>query len=117
MQDGLERGVHLFNEGEYFESHEVLEAVWTPERGPRRLFLQSLIHFAVGLHHYRRGNAIGAGLQLQKALRKLSSYPPGFEGVDTSALLRDGGAWLAAVREGRPIPGRPEMRLVQSVSQ
>ena len=36
----LRRGIQLFNDGEFFECHEVLEEAWTPERGPRRLFLQ-----------------------------------------------------------------------------
>ncbi|MDX2154216.1 MAG: DUF309 domain-containing protein [Bryobacteraceae bacterium] len=116
MHSGLERGVLLFNEGAYFEAHEVLEEVWTPERGVRRLFLQSLIHFAVGLYHYERGNSIGAELQLRKALRKLRPHLPAFEGVDTARLLEEGEGWLQTVLQGRPIEGRPEMRLVQSVS-
>ena len=37
--DGLlQRGIELYNAGEFFEAHEVLEEAWTPERGPRRLF-------------------------------------------------------------------------------
>ena len=42
----FEQGIELFNRQEFFECHEVLEAVWTPARGPERLFLQGLIHFA-----------------------------------------------------------------------
>ena len=70
-----QRGIHLFNSRQFFECHEVWEEVWTPERGPRRLFLQSLIHFAVGLYHTERGNPVGAGRQLRKGLRKLGRLP------------------------------------------
>ena len=38
MDHLLERGISLFNHGEFFECHEVLEEAWTPQRGPRRLF-------------------------------------------------------------------------------
>src|SRR5436305_14198644 len=86
MNERVERGIHLFNEGEFFECHEVLEEAWTPERGPRRLFLQSLIHMAVGLYHAERGNPVGAERQLRKGLRKLSGYLPACEGVDTARL-------------------------------
>ena len=54
MDPLLERGIALFNRGEYFDCHEVLEEVWTSERGRRRLFLQSLIHVAVGFYHDQR---------------------------------------------------------------
>jgi len=62
----LERGIALFNHGEYFACHEVLEQAWTTERGPRRLFLQSMIHMAVGFHHHQRGNPPGAQRQLRR---------------------------------------------------
>ena len=67
MDPLLERGIALFNHGEYFECHEVLEAAWTPERGPRRFFLQSLIHMAVGFYHSERGNPKGARGNYAKA--------------------------------------------------
>ena len=88
----LDRGIQLFNRGEYFECHEALEEAWMPERGPRRLFLQGLIHVAVGLYHHRRGNSLGATRQLRKALRKLAAYLPSCEGVDTARLYRDASA-------------------------
>src|SRR5690348_3208447 len=89
MDPLVERGIQLFNEGAFFECHEVLEAVWTPERGPRRLFLQSLIHVAVGFYHSTRGNPVGACRQLRKALRKMGEYLPAREGIDTDRLFRE----------------------------
>jgi predicted metal-dependent hydrolase len=89
MDELLRRGIALFNNAAFFECHEVLEEAWTPERGPRRLFLQSLIHVAVGLYHHQRGNPVGACRQLRKALRKLSPYLPAWEGVQTERLYRD----------------------------
>jgi predicted metal-dependent hydrolase len=94
----------LFNAREFFACHEVLEEAWTPERSPRRLFLQSLIHVAVGLYHAERGNLVGASRQLRKALRKLSGYLPEYEGVDTGRLYREASDALAAIEEGTPMP-------------
>jgi predicted metal-dependent hydrolase len=103
----LERGIHLFNNREFFECHEVLEEAWTPERGPRRLFLQSLIHVAVGFYHHGRGNPLGATRQLRKGLRKLAAYLPDRESVDTERLYREARMVLELIEAGGPVEDYP----------
>ena len=100
MEDLLRRGIHLFNTRQFFECHEVWEEVWTPERGPRRLFLQSLIHFAVALYHTERDNPEGAARQLRKGLRKLAAYLPSCECIDTARLHADGLIALERIEAG-----------------
>jgi predicted metal-dependent hydrolase len=101
MDPRLARGIDLINAGEFFEAHEVLEEAWTPERGPRRLFLQAVIHVAVGAYHQTQRNPAGACRQLRKALRKMAPYLPECEGVDTARLYGDTRALLAAIEGGR----------------
>ena len=93
----LQSGIELFNDGEFFRCHEVLEEAWTPERGPLRLFLQSLIHIAAAFHHHQRGNYAGAVAQLRKGLRKLEAYLPSCEGIDTGRLFRESRAALESI--------------------
>jgi hypothetical protein len=107
----LVHGIELFNGGEYFECHEVLEEIWRPARGPGRLFLQSLIHLAVGLYHHRRGNRRGAERQLRKGLAKLGAYLPAFAGVDTARLHRDAGECLDHILRGTEF-ARPAIALI-----
>ena len=107
--DRFEEGIRLFNQREFFTCHEVLEEVWTPERGPRRLFLQSLIHVAVGFYHHERGNHVGATRQLHKALRKLSAYLPACEGIDTARLYDDAKAALQGLDAGAAIADYPQI--------
>src|ERR1041384_3798518 len=116
MEELLQKGIRLFNAGEYFECHEVLEEAWTPERGPRRLFLQSLIHVAVGFYHLGRGNPVGATRQLRKALRKLGGYLPVCEGVDTERLYREASAVLALIEAEAPVPQYPQIERVESTA-
>jgi hypothetical protein len=85
----FQRGVELFNHGEFFECHEALEELWTPTRPPERWFLQSLIHFAVGLYHHERGNRLGASRQMKKGLSKICGYLPEWGGVRTARLERE----------------------------
>ncbi len=111
MERLLREGLALFNRGDYFECHEVLELAWTPERGPRRNFLQGLIHVAVGLYHHERCNPVGAHRQLHKALRKLGGYLPVYEGVDTGKLHADAAAVLASIESGGLVAAYPKVDL------
>jgi len=112
MDPRVRHGIELFNRGEFFTCHEVLEEVWTHERGPRRLFLQSVIHFAVAFYHDGRGNPVGAERQLRKGLRKLAPYLPACEGIDTAQLHRDGVAALARIEAGERPASYPAIRFV-----
>jgi predicted metal-dependent hydrolase len=104
------RGIELYRAGEFFECHEVLEELWTPARGPHRLYLQALIHFAVAFYHQQRSNPLGAQRQLRKALRKLESYLPWYEGLDTATLHSEGQACLRRILAGEK-PDPPRMLL------
>jgi predicted metal-dependent hydrolase len=104
------RGIRLYRAGQFFECHEALEELWTPMRGPHRLFLQSLIHFAVAFHHQRLRNPLGAERQLRKALRKIEPYLPLYEELDTATLHREGQACLRRILAGEA-PPPPRMLL------
>lgn len=104
------RGIELYRGGHFFECHEMLEELWTPMRGPHRLFLQALIHFAVAFYHQQRRNPLGAERQLRKALRKLERYLPVYECVDTATLYREGLACLRIIQAGET-PQPPRMLL------
>jgi predicted metal-dependent hydrolase len=105
-EPAFRHGVQLFNEGEFFECHEVLEDLWRPMRGPRRLFLQGVIHFAVALYHYQQNNLVGARRKLRKSLKKLAGYLPEYEGVDTGTLYRQGVLVLDRIANGEHIDVR-----------
>ena len=84
------RGVELFNAGAFYECHEVLEDVWRPSRGIERLFLQSLIHFAVGFYHHQEGNRTGAELQLRKSAQQARRILAGVSKYRYGAALSRG---------------------------
>jgi len=110
MDPRLAHGIDLFNRREFFVCHEALEEIWTHERDPRRLFLQSLIHFAVAFYHYQRGNPVGATRQLRKGIRKLGAYLPSCEGIDTARLHREALAALEITQTGAALDTYPRIR-------
>ncbi len=114
MDELLRSGIRLFNDRRFFECHEALQEAWTPERGPRRLFLQALIHLAVGFHHSQRGNPDGACGQLRKGLRKLAGYVPSRETIDTARLHREALAALERIEGGGPVSEYPRIHTHRS---
>lgn len=112
MRNGLEQGIALFNAREFFQCHEVLEDIWMHERHPRKLFLQSIIHYAVAFYHEGRANRLGALRQLRKGIAKLAAYLPVCEGVDTLRMFDEGLRCLAALEQNRPVLEVPYIHMV-----
>lgn len=77
----------LWREEKFWACHEALEELWQRETPPRRSFLNGLIHGAVAIFQFRRGNWNGAARQLVRAKIKLNKHLPESEGVDLAAFL------------------------------
>ncbi len=99
-QDVLGEFLELYAAGRFFEAHEVLEGAWRRSPEAPMPFLQGLIQWAVSLEHHRRGNAHGARVLLERAMRNLAHAPAGSLGIDISAchaaapgLRRSFGRW------------------------
>ena len=97
----LAEGVRLFNEGRWFEAHEVLEDAWRAEPTEVRRLYQGLLQVGVGLLHARRGNLRGGLAVLDRGLANLEPFAPQRMGLDVGRLLREAGA----VRERLAAPG------------
>ncbi len=84
--DDFLRGIDEFNRREFFECHDTWEHIWQETTGADKLFLQGIIHAAVGLYHFTNGRWKGAKSQLQKCTTKLAGYHPTYRGVDVAHL-------------------------------
>jgi predicted metal-dependent hydrolase len=80
-------GLRLFNAEEFFESHEVLEELWTETQDERRKFYQGLIQAAVALLHFGNENLGGAKKVYLSSRKYLEPYQPEYEGLDVSGFL------------------------------
>lgn len=107
MDKAYERGLELFNRGEFFDAHEVLEDVWRAAPAAEKKFLQGLIQVAVGLHHHSRGNLIGARSLLARAHRNLSAYPARHGGIDLAGLREQVERWVEALEDENLAPALP----------
>ncbi len=82
-------GLRLFNAEDFFESHEVLEELWSETQDERKKFYQGLIQAAVALFHFGNGNLGGAKKVYISCRKYLEPYRPEFEGLDLDRFLDD----------------------------
>lgn len=83
--ESLSDFVRLFNQGVFWESHEVLEAEWHRTRSE---FYHGLILLASAFVHRERRNGHGILAQLGKAEVLLRRFEPSYLGVDVEQALR-----------------------------
>ncbi|MGH9649240.1 MAG: DUF309 domain-containing protein, partial [Terriglobales bacterium] len=104
-----EAGIFLFNQGRFYDAHEVLEDAWREARQPLKRFLQGLIQIAVGLHHHSTGNLAGARSLLARGRSKLEEYPHSYGGINVAGLRASVDHWCAALGGGLPPPAFPRL--------
>jgi hypothetical protein len=75
-------GIEHFNDGRYFEAHEIWEEIWLRSSDEAKTFYQMLIQAAVGLLHFERGNYAGACGMYGNVIEKLAALPGVFMSLD-----------------------------------
>lgn len=99
---GLLRGIEQFNQREYFEAHETLEALWNAEPDPIRVLYKGILQVGVGCYHLLNGNYRGATLKLQTGCDYLSAFAPRCMDVEVAALMADAQRLRAAIVAAGP---------------
>ncbi|PIQ28483.1 DUF309 domain-containing protein [bacterium (Candidatus Blackallbacteria) CG17_big_fil_post_rev_8_21_14_2_50_48_46] len=87
-----QQGLYCFNQGAYFEAHEIFEELWRSLPPPQKTSLQGLIQVAVACVHLHRQNERGARSLFKKAAQNLSTGP--LPSGNQAALLKQIEAWL-----------------------
>ena len=99
----LQRGIELFNAGEYWEAHEAWEETWMPDRkGPDSGFYKGLIQVAAGCRHYTRHNRRGTVNKWRSGADYLRPYPTIRHGVALGPLIQSVDQMLAAMAASFP---------------
>ena len=81
----------MFNKGEFFECHEVIEALWlkTPVDDPFRDLYKGVIQAAAALYQHERGVPSGAQGLCRTSIVYLKKYEPRALGLNVSKLVKD----------------------------
>lgn len=83
----IDEGILLFNAGEFFQCHDVLEDFWGELTCPEKPMFQGLIQAAVALFHFEEGNLGGARKMLTSCRAYLSPFSPACGGIEVERLL------------------------------
>jgi uncharacterized protein len=90
-------GLEMFNRGEYWEQHEVLEEIWIDDQRPLRRLYQGILKIGVGFLKLRIGNYRGTVNHLKGGIAYLERFPDGCLGVETARLIMETRQVLAQV--------------------
>jgi predicted metal-dependent hydrolase len=100
-----------FNQGLFFEAHEVLEKIWLPQRkeknGP---FYKGLIQLAGAFVHLQKNRLRPAGALLKLARANLERYRPIHERLDVNSMLESIDDWTDQLDRGKLIDNRLKSR-------
>ncbi|WOD40454.1 DUF309 domain-containing protein [Nodosilinea sp. E11] len=95
----LKEGITLFNQGDYYACHDVLEAIWMEANTTDKPFYQGILQIAVGLYHLSNHNWQGASILLGEGVNRLRPFEPAYEGVNVERLVDCGWAWLTTLHQ------------------
>jgi predicted metal-dependent hydrolase len=107
----FQKGVALFDQGRFYDAHEVLEDVWRAAQGEEKRFLQGLIQAAVALHHHSTGNTRGACSLLARAVKNLAADPGPFGNIARTQLVECLCEWQQALQNGGSPPSLPSLEI------
>lgn len=85
----LLEGVDLFNRGQFYDCHEVIEAAWVQEQAPIRIMYQGILQIGVACYHIQNENWRGAMKVLERGVPKLGRFSPACMGINIAKLLAD----------------------------
>ena len=119
----LAQAIAQFNQQEFYQCHDTLEALWMEAGDPQRRFYQGLLQIAVAYYHWGNGNRRGCAMLLGEGLRKLQSFTDadslGLDGgadftVDVQPLLTTVAEHLTALHAGQTLSGIPKIQVLSS---
>jgi predicted metal-dependent hydrolase len=92
-----------FNAERYFEAHEVLEALWLPQRQEANgLFYKGLIQLAGAFVHWQKRRRGPAMALFNLARANLQKYPSHHERLNVSSVLALIDQWLRVLVAAAP---------------
>ncbi len=95
-------GVTQFNQGQFYECHDTLEALWIEAIEPDKTFYQAILQLAVAFYHLGNHNWQGAVTLLGEGLGRLSRYPEVYAEIRVDQLIKDVVTILKYLQQGGP---------------
>ncbi|MEO1592612.1 MAG: DUF309 domain-containing protein [Cyanobacteria bacterium J06632_22] len=95
-------GIEQFNQGDYYDCHDTMEAIWMSASTSEKPFYQGILQIAVGLYHLQNHNWRGAAILLGEGSSRLLPFEPAYQRTNVSDLIDQAQDWLKAVQQAGP---------------
>jgi predicted metal-dependent hydrolase len=105
MDARLREGIRLFNDRQFFASHEVLEHFYQDTESENKPFLEGLIQLAAAFRMFSDfGEVKGPVRMINQALIRLENFQPAFLQVRVKDICHAAEAWakVAAAANAEP---------------
>ncbi|MGH7793678.1 MAG: DUF309 domain-containing protein [Candidatus Binatia bacterium] len=114
MDARLRQGIGLFNEGKFFECHEVLEGFYQETGEENKPFLEGLIQLAAAFRLFCDfGEIRGPVRMIYQALIRFENYQPDFLQVHVRELCQAAEAWAKAAEVAGAKPSAADIPKVK----
>ena len=100
--ESFQLGIKQFNQRQFYECHDTLEAIWIEAPEIDKRFYQGILQVAVACHHLSNLNLRGAIILLGEAIRRLCDYQPDYYGIDIEQLLAQSSHLLQTLQQLEP---------------
>ncbi|NJM98176.1 MAG: DUF309 domain-containing protein [Phormidesmis sp. RL_2_1] len=94
----LIRGIHEFNQGEFYACHDTLEAIWMDAEIAEKPFYQGILQVAVAFYHLSHLNWRGGAILLGEGITRLRKFEPSYKGIAVADLVDQSVEWLSLVQ-------------------
>lgn len=84
-----QEGIRKFNEGEYYQQHDLFEEQWMATTSPVRDLYRAILQVGIAYFQIERGNYRGALKMLQRSVQWLMLLPDTCQGVNIKKLRED----------------------------
>lgn len=110
MDARLREGIALFNQGKFFDSHEVLESFYHETDHENKAFVEGLIGLAAAYRLFCDfGEIKGPVRMIYQALIRLENYQPAFLQVQVKELCQKAEAWAQAAEAAGAAPSASDI--------
>jgi len=96
------QGIEQFNQEEFYDCHDTLEAIWMDAIATEKNFYQGILQIAVACYHLGNYNWRGTVTLLGEGVRRLSYFQPSYANIDVSALVSQSYELLQQLQQIEP---------------
>ena len=100
MDARLREGIRLFNDGQFFECHDILETVYQEADDTHKPFLEGMIQLAAAFRIFCDfGEIKGPVRMIYQALIRFENYQPAFLQIRVNDFCQAAEAWAKAAEK------------------